>query len=683
MDPLGPGDPLRLGPYRLAGVLGAGGMGKVYLGHDGHGRPAAVKVLLPHLTDDQHLVQRFLREAEAARAVTGEGVARVLAAQTEGGRPWIASEFLAGPTLEDAVSAYGPLSPDAVSALAASLARTLGTIHAAGLIHRDLKPANIVLTSSGPRIIDFGIARPEHGLTLTTTGQIPVTPGFGAPEQALGRRVGPAADVFSLGAVLVYAASGHRAYSGSHVAAVQYEVVHGEPDLSGVPGGLRPLIAPCLAKDPAERPTPELIPAAFAPPVGAEQAWRQGPLAGDIERREAAAHQWTPLPETVVAAPAPGRRGLLTALAAAAAVVGVGGGTAAWLMSGDDKDKDENEDDPASKSSDRKPPGSRLWGPLPVADPWSPPACVIGDALIFGAKDGGLVALDVTDGSRLWAAPNVTPSSEFPPLPGGLVAVADAAGKLYAFDAATGAERWSTPADAALILAVSETTVYVQTRDKKVRAVDLGTRTIRWTVTTTFPSGYAQVGGERLVLYSDSGDVSVLDTETGAKAWNRNGVGGPTTVPALRDDIAVLGGHALAKVNLADGREIWSVPTASPMSKNAGSSLWCSATLEGEYLYAIDDTTLNCRRLSNGAKVWEYALRAPAVTYYAPQLVGDVVCSVTSTDEKSFDAVAVDKKTGKHVWTHGQKSAKSVKLTAGGKRLFMLQAERVTALSGG
>ncbi|MER6705672.1 serine/threonine-protein kinase, partial [Streptomyces fumanus] len=291
MRPLGPGDPLRLGPYRIAGVLGAGGMGKVYLGHDTAGRPAAVKVLLPELAGDRHLAERFVREARTARTVTSEGVARVLAAEPEAGRPWIASEFLAGPTLDEAVARYGPFGDALLRELARSLARTLADIHVTGLVHRDLKPQNVVLTSRGPRVIDFGIARPEHGLTLTRTGQIPVTPGYGAPEQVLGQRVGPAADVFSLGAVLAYAASGRPAYAGTEVAAVMYEVVHGEPDLTLVPGPLRDLIAPCLAKDPAARPLPGWLADAARPPAGSERFWTTGPLADDIRRREAAARQ--------------------------------------------------------------------------------------------------------------------------------------------------------------------------------------------------------------------------------------------------------------------------------------------------------------------------------------------------------------------------------------------------------
>ncbi|WP_250399752.1 serine/threonine-protein kinase [Streptomyces cellostaticus] len=268
MKPLGTGDPVRLGPYRLLGVLGEGGMGKVYLGQDGAGVLAAVKVLRPELADDTNLARRFVREAHAAQAVRSTGVAAVLGAQTEAARPWIATEFLAGLTLDEAVGTFGPLPEAALRDMATSLARTLADIHAAGFVHRDLKPPNIVLTSQGPRVIDFGIARPEHGLTLTNTGQIPVTPGYGAPEQVLGQRVAPPADVFSLGAVLVYAATGGRAFDGDHVAALQHEVVHGQPKLEGLSPHLRTLVAPCLAKDPAVRPTPLQIAQAMSVPKG-------------------------------------------------------------------------------------------------------------------------------------------------------------------------------------------------------------------------------------------------------------------------------------------------------------------------------------------------------------------------------------------------------------------------------
>ncbi|MFF8955748.1 serine/threonine-protein kinase [Streptomyces sp. NPDC014894] len=677
MDPLGTGDPLRLGPYRLAGVLGAGGMGKVYLGHDGQGRPAAVKVLLPHLTHDQHLVRRFLREAETARSVTGKGVARVLAAQTEGGRPWIATEFLSGPTLEDAVSSYGPLAPDALRALAASLADALRSIHATGLIHRDLKPANIVLTSSGPSVIDFGIARPEHGLTLTTTGQAPVTPGFGAPEQAMGQRVGPAADVFSLGAVLVYAAGGRPAYRGDHVAAVQYEVVHGEPDLSRVPPEFRPLILPCLAKDPALRPTPEQIAGAFAPPRRGDRIWRQGPLSADIERRETQARQWATLPGTVVA-DGPGRRRFLTRLAVATALVGAAGGGTAVVLT---RRGDGKEDGKTARKHPAGKPGERVWGPLSAADPWSPPAVVVGDTLVFGSKEGGLVGHATADGAQRWKRERITPSSEFRALDGDSVAAADAAGRLYAIDAASGEERWAVAADADLVIAANDSAVYVQTRDDRIRAIDTRTRKVLWTVPAQgFDKGYGNASDERLVLRSPKGTAFALDTETGARAWHIKLPGDSVSVPALDAETAVIGGKSLSRVRLADGEKVWSVPSSGdPVLPQ-----WGSAVIDGELVYAVDSTVLRCHRLSDGKEVWRHDIGTLAITYYAPQIVGGHVCEVTAKEGvNSFDALALDKLTGRPAWRHGQRSPKSLKLTSDGERLYLLQAESTTALSGG
>ncbi|WP_432072879.1 protein kinase domain-containing protein [Streptomyces wuyuanensis] len=667
MNPLGPGDPLRLGPYRLVGVLGAGGMGKVYFGHDGQGRPAAVKVLLPQLSNDRHMVQRFLREAEAARTVTGRGVARVLAAQTEGGRLWIASEFLAGPTLEQAVTGQGPLPEQAVRALAASLADTLGTIHRAGLVHRDLKPANIVLTSSGPRVIDFGIARPEHGLTLTTTGQVPVTPGYGAPEQVLGQRVGPAADVFSLGAVLAYAASGVRAYTGGHVAAVQYEVVHGEPDLSRVPGPLSALIGPCLAKDPAARPTPELIRTAFAAPRRAERIWRQGPLAEDIRARETGARQWSTLPGSVVASP-PGRRRLLAGLAVGAAVLGAGGGTAAWLLGG-------REAEGASVRNGAKA-GARLWGPLAVADPFSPPAVVVDGTVVFGAKDGGLVAYGAEDGRQKWRAPNVTASAELVALPGGLIAAADGGGTVHALDAASGKEKWAAEAEAALLLAGNDDCLFAVTHDGDIRALDTRTRKPLWTTRTEFGSGYARASENHLLLQSDAGAVTALELRTGALALFRAEGNSFGSIPAVHKGLAVVGGGSLIAIRIEDDEDMWTLAPESGQD-------WGSPTVDGDRVYVTAGTTLHCRRLGDGGKVWATDIQSVPIPSTRPQVLGDLVCDVTGKDPDSFDAIALRKDTGRPAWNHPQGSQKSLKLTSDGQRLFLLQNETASAVWGG
>ncbi|MET9669513.1 serine/threonine-protein kinase [Streptomyces sp. NPDC006475] len=670
MNPLGPGDPLRLGPYRLVGVLGAGGMGKVYFGHDNQGRAAAVKVLLPQLSNDGHMVQRFLREAEAARSVTGRGVARVLAAQTEGGRLWIASEFLAGPTLEQAVDAYGPLPDEALRALAASLADTLGTIHAIGLIHRDLKPANIVLTSSGPRVIDFGIARPEHGLTLTTTGQAPVTPGYGAPEQVLGQRVGPPADVFSLGAVLAYAASGVRTYSGGHVAAVQYEVVHGEPDLSRVPEPLRVLIGPCLAKDPAFRPSPDQIRAAFAPPRRAERIWQQGALAADIQHRETGARQWSTMPGTVVAQPQ-GRRRFLTGLAAGVAVLGAGGGTAAWLLS-----REQAEGATAGNGTKTAPAGTRLWGPLAVADPFSPPAVAIDGVLVFGAKDGGLVAYGASDSKQKWRTSNVTASLELVVMPNGLIAAGDGSGTVHAISPATGKERWAAGMEAAMLLAANDDALFAVTHDGAIRALDTKTRKTLWTAKSVFGTGYAAASKDHLVLQSDSGSITALDTRTGDTLWMRPKGNSFGSIPVIHEGLVIVGGGSLIAIRLADGKDAWAV------APEAGRD-WGSPTVDGDRVYVAAWQTLNCRRLSDGGKVWATDIKSVPLPSLRPQLLGDHVCDVSGKDPKSFDAVALHKDTGKQAWTHAQHSAKSLKLTSDGKRLFLLQNETVTAVSGG
>ncbi|MFF3457922.1 PQQ-binding-like beta-propeller repeat protein [Streptomyces sp. NPDC002730] len=672
MNPLGPGDPLRLGPYRLVGVLGAGGMGRVYFGHDSQGRAAAIKVLLPQLAHDQHLVQRFLREAEAARAVTSKGVARVLAAQTEGGRPWIASEFLAGPTLDQAVQAYGPLAEPALRALAASLADTLQDIHATGLIHRDLKPSNIVLTSRGPRIIDFGIARPEHGLTLTTTGQTPVTPGYGAPEQVLGQRVGTAADVFSLGAVLVYAASGRQAYEGAHVAAVQYEVVHGQPSLGHIPEHLRVLIGPCLAKDAAHRPLPPQIRTAFAPPRGAERIWRQGPMAADIQHREADAKAQATLPGTVVAA-APSRRRLLVGLAAGAAVLAAGGGTTAWLM-GSGKE-DDGADKNALKTS-REP--VVLWGPLKVADVLSPPPLPVGGVVVVGMPDEGIAAYDAGSGKQRWAKPDFDAQKGFLALPGGLV-LASSHGETFGLDPSTGTERSSDYAGWETLIAMDDESLYVH-YGEEIRCYNLATRKQRWIVPSPIRANIdaiaqGAVAGNRLALYSATGDAAVLDSRTGKKVWARNDLALLPTTPAIHKDLVLLGNDTLKAVRLSDGKEVWSISMQGLLNKNR----WSPATVSGAFVYAIDGNVLHCRRVSDGAKVWTHELKFRTSSEVGPLVHGRFVYA-RALDDPALGVAAVRKDTGERAWFHPQEWPIH-SMSAEGDRLFLLTHEELTVLS--
>ncbi|TXS56347.1 serine/threonine-protein kinase [Streptomyces sp. t39] len=257
MQPLDPGEPRSIGGYRLLGRLGAGGMGRVYLGRSAGGRTVAVKAVHPHFALDDEFRARFRREVEAARRVGGEWTAPVLDAGPDDPVPWVATGYVAGPALSQAVAAHGPLPADAVRVLGAGLARALEAVHGLGLVHRDVKPSNVLLTLEGPRLIDFGIARATDGTaSLTSTGVSVGSPGYMAPEQILGKGVTGAADVFSLGAVLVYAATGQAPFAGDSSAALLYKVVHEEPELGSLDASMREIAGACLAKDPAARPAP-------------------------------------------------------------------------------------------------------------------------------------------------------------------------------------------------------------------------------------------------------------------------------------------------------------------------------------------------------------------------------------------------------------------------------------------
>ncbi|MEU6772133.1 PQQ-binding-like beta-propeller repeat protein [Streptomyces sp. NPDC046759] len=618
MKPLGTGDPIRLGPYRLLGVLGEGGMGKVYVGQDHAGTVAAVKVLRPELAHDTGLAQRFVREALAAQAVRSPGVAAVLGAQTEGGRPWIATEFLVGPTLDQIVDRLGPLDDAALRALAASIALTLRDIHAAGFVHRDLKPPNIVLTSDGPRVIDFGIARPEHGLTLTTTGQIPVTPGYGAPEQVLGHRVSAAADVFSLGAVLVYAGTGHRAFEGTHVAAVQYEVVHGEPRWHGLSPEQHALIAPCLAKEAAGRPTPEQIAGAFAPPKKSGTVWKRGSVADAIREREHELRELTAPLLTTQAGAAPSRRRLLTGFAAGGALLVASGGTGWWLLrDGGPSRKDLFTIPPAAKT-----PAARILsaddGDYIVGDPvkplWkhdaavatdSPAPLAVRDVVIAGTAAGGIAAFNVVDGKRRWQAADMEMTSRWLSLSDRLLVAADKEGTLHTFVPSTGEPKWTAKAGAKALLAADEEAVYVLTKDHRLRSVGRFDARIRWTVSPPerFRTGvYAQgaAGSGTLVVATAGGHALAVSTKTGRTLWALyNQARKNQIVPTVRNGVVYLNGKSLSARRVSDGKELWQETDSYADPPEYG-----PAEVSGDSVYATIGGDVSRFPLRGGQEQW-------------------------------------------------------------------------------
>ena len=239
----------------MVGRLGQGGMGQVFLGVSPGGRPVAVKAIRPELASDPQFRIRFAREVAAARTVSGVFTAMVVGADVDGPIAWLATAYVPGPSLAEAITEHGPLPEASLLALAAGLAEALAAIHAAGVTHRDLKPSNVLLAEDGPRVIDFGISRAAESTTLTQTGLTIGSPGFMSPEQAIGTEVGPPSDIFSLGTVLAFAATGKGPFGGGTTASLLYRVVHETPDLDGVPAAVRPLIERCLVKDPAQRPT--------------------------------------------------------------------------------------------------------------------------------------------------------------------------------------------------------------------------------------------------------------------------------------------------------------------------------------------------------------------------------------------------------------------------------------------
>jgi eukaryotic-like serine/threonine-protein kinase len=252
--PLDQSDPVEIAGYALRARLGSGGMGNVYLSFTRGGRPVALKVIRKEFADDPEFRRRFRMEVAAAQRVQGLYTAPVVDADPDAAVPWLATAYIAGPSLNYAVTEYGPLPEASVFRLLGGVAEGLTAVHAAGLVHRDLKPANVLLAADGPRVIDFGIAYAADATSLTNSGAMLGTPAFMSPEQVAGKPVSSATDVFALGHLVAYAATGHSVFGEGHFSSLVYRIAQEQPDLSGCPDSLRECVSQCLAKDPAERP---------------------------------------------------------------------------------------------------------------------------------------------------------------------------------------------------------------------------------------------------------------------------------------------------------------------------------------------------------------------------------------------------------------------------------------------
>ncbi|MGC0312798.1 serine/threonine-protein kinase [Kitasatospora acidiphila] len=290
-QPLLPGDPDEVAGYRLFARLGAGGMGRVYLSYTPGGRPVALKVVRPEFAEDSEFRRRFGQEVANAQRIHGLYTAQVIDSGTAADAPWLVTAYVPGPSLQQVVREHGPLPVRTVLLLLGGIAEALQAIHSVSVVHRDLKPANVLVAADGPRVIDFGIARAADATALTGTGYRIGSPAFMAPEQAQGGAITPATDVFALGALTAYVASGVPPFGEGPETAVLYRVVHEQPDLAGVPAELRELLLRCLAKSPEERPKPaEIIEVAREhPAVGGQlrfaDNWLPLPVSAEITRR--------------------------------------------------------------------------------------------------------------------------------------------------------------------------------------------------------------------------------------------------------------------------------------------------------------------------------------------------------------------------------------------------------------
>ncbi|WP_447038148.1 serine/threonine-protein kinase [Streptomyces sp. DSM 118878] len=531
------GDPEEIGGYPLEARLGSGGMGTVFLGRSASGRPVAIKLIHQQFADDDEFRIRFRQEVAAARRVSGAFTAAVIDADPEAAHPWMATTFIEGPTLAQRIAKRGPIGGAELRRLAIGLTEALRDIHRAGVVHRDLKPSNVVLSPEGPRVIDFGISRAADQQTLTMTGRVIGTPPFMSPEQLQAPRgVGPRSDVFSLGTLLVYAATGQGPFDADSPYMTAYQVVHEAPSLGAVPDALRPVVEPCLAKDADERPSAdELLVRLRDLPTdlgGASEAGAGPRRTRETDTQHHLATDDTPVAPVTPAAPvstatataadagtagdAPRRprRRLRSVLAAAVAVAAIGGGVA-LLQAGDSGGSGGADDRGRTVAAAKEaalPEGFRPWReavPGGREDIPDEVRCVArGDALFCGG--GGVVATRIraADGSRVW-----TEKSPGVPAQGmHLVGVSgdtvlgyrigteeqpdSAATEVVALDADKGTELWSTPSGAQSTgvtgrtqdaVVVGSTVVTVDASNSRFEARQAHSGQVLWR--TPFPAG--------------------------------------------------------------------------------------------------------------------------------------------------------------------------------------------------
>lgn len=536
------------GHYRLESCLGSGGMGVVHLARSTSGMRVAVKVVHARYAMDPEFRGRFRQEVAAARRVSGAFTAPVVDADPEGGRPWMATLYIPGPTLSEQVKRNGPMDPDQSRRLMAGLAEALRDIHRVGVVHRDLKPSNVLLAEDGPKVIDFGISRPRDSELRTETGKLIGTPPFMAPEQfRRPREVGPAADVFALGSLMVHATTGRGPFDSDSPYVVAYQVVHDEPDLTGVPESLAPLVLRCLAKEPDDRPTPDELMRELRSVAATydTQVFVPAPRTPDGEREAPGSPADAP-PER------PARRlGKRTALVAGALCLAVLGGLTAVQVFGGGTD-------PARKTTAARstPTGFGAWEATPGPDADGMPQCSYGAERLLCALPDLVFALDPADGRILWRHDVTGETRNEPPvMSGGLVQPSlDLIGELEALDPATGKPVWQKePPEHDGLRTVGDTHLLTRS-DGLVTGVDSASGETRWSrripgqavpYFSSVPGESQETGGPSAYATSPSADgsgtrVTAVDPATGDVRWDAELEGTLTPVGAADGAVYLL-----------------------------------------------------------------------------------------------------------------------------------------------
>lgn len=662
VDQLTQHDPRRIGPFEVLGRLGAGGMGLVYLARSASGRRVAIKTVRTELAEDQLFRVRFSREVEAARAVSGFYTAAVVDADARAAVPWLATAYVPAPSLEEIVNECGPLPAQAVRWLAAGVAEALQSIHGAGLVHRDLKPSNVLVVEDGPRVIDFGIASGVSNTRLTMTNVAVGTPAYMSPEQAKdSRSVTGASDVFSLGSMLVFAATGHAPFHGANPVETVFMLLREGPDLEGLPDELRPLIDSCMQMDATARPNPADLQAQLAPHLfgsgsddsGTASAWLPERAVGLIETRRGGrppvkqpaggsgrsgggratvpappSHAPVPVgapdtgPVRLAGAPVPigpGPRVLDARAAAVKAPPPEAGLAASWSRPRIGLNGAEPAPVPAVvPPAPDAPAGWRPWRFRMSNDVWGTPS--VADDLVY-VTSFEVHALDVATGRRRFKTRDVAWSMA---VADGRIHASDGP-TLYALEAREGADLWRLSTDAWVYsLQADRGTVVTGTRGGGVQAWEAANGQKLWEISgaqTDFESPEAgpSIHDGTVYVWKDA-RLRALEARTGEERWSypigdAASCGGvPVRMTHAPDGyVYISAGTRVLAVDTASGHVRWhfeapavflSPPTFAPGPAVTGGGVYLADYLGT--VYALDAT--------DGRDRWRIATESRAST---------------------------------------------------------------------